>query len=75
MENKKEKKMKTLKKKYLPNGEKRNEILDKAVRYLTDKSIIATQGTRMHFLLEEIGLTQNEYFECLHKACSIEGRL
>ena len=58
---------KTLKKEYQPGGEKRQEILDKAVAYLKDPRF-GLQSDKMHFLMNEVGLSQPEYLTALHKA-------
>jgi len=58
---------KTLKAEYLPGGEKRQHILDKAVRYLSAK-MRTTQGDRRSFLMDELQLTSTEYLEALNKA-------
>jgi hypothetical protein len=57
-----------LKPEYQEGGSKRAEILDKAVRYLQDKRLMATQADRQHFLINEIGLSTSEYMEVLNKA-------
>jgi len=58
---------KTMKKEYQPGGAKRHVILDKAVEYLKDPRF-GLQGDKMHFLMEELGLSQSEYLTALHKA-------
>ena len=58
---------KKLKPEYQPGGSKRHVILDKAVEYLKDPKF-GLQGDKMHFLMEELGLSQSEYLTCLHKA-------
>ena len=61
--------MKNLKEEYKPGGKNRQYILDKAVDYITSKNLrLGTQGDRHHFLLDKVGLTENEYLECLNKA-------
>ena len=59
--------MRRLKAEYKIGGENRQYVLDKAVKFLTAK-IPITQGDRHHFLLEKVGLTENEYLECLNAA-------
>ena len=59
---------KDLKPEYQPNGAKRGEILAKAVRYLQDTKLHATQADRQHFLLNEIGLSSTEYLQVLNRA-------
>ena len=58
---------KTMKKEYQPGGAKRHVILDKAVEYLRVPRF-GLQGDKMHFLMEELGLSQSEYLTALHKA-------
>ena len=58
---------KTLKKEYQPGGEKRHVILDKAVQYLKDPRF-GLQSTKHSFLVEEMGLSETEYLECLNNA-------
>ena len=58
---------KTIKKEYAPGGAKRQEILDKAVKYILDPRF-GLQGDKHHFLLEEVGLTETEYLACLNTA-------
>ena len=65
-------KQKTLKPEYQPGGAKRHVILDKAVQYLLDPKF-GLQGDKMHFLLEEVGLSETEYLEALDRAASGEG--
>ena len=59
--------MKKLKPEYQPGGSKRQEILDKAVKYIADPRF-GFQGDKHHFLLEEVGLTESEYLTCLNRA-------
>ena len=56
---------KTLKKEYQPGGSKRQFILDKAVEYLKQPGL---QGSKHHFCLEELMMTETEYLEALTKA-------
>jgi len=58
---------KKLKKEYQPGGAKRHVILEKAIQYLKDPKF-GLQGDKMHFLMEELGLSDAEYLTCLHKA-------
>ena len=60
---------KKLKAEYQPGGSKRHVILDKAVEYLKDPKF-GLQGDKMHFLMEELGLSQSEYLTCLNEAAS-----
>ena len=58
---------KKLKEEYQPGGSERHVILDKAVKYILDPRF-GTQNAKHSFLLEEVGLTENEYLACLHIA-------
>ena len=60
--------MKELKDEYKPGGAKRQYILDKAVDYLKDNRLMATQQARHAFCTEELMMTETEYLECLNKA-------
>ena len=60
---------KKLKPEYQPGGSKRHVILDKAVEYLKDPKF-GLQGDKMHFLMEELGLSSSEYLTCLNEAAS-----
>jgi len=62
--------VKTLKKEYGKGGSKRHEILDKAVKYLLNPRF-GTQNHKHIFLIEEVGLTETEYLECLNKATNV----
>ena len=64
--------MKTLKKEYQPGGSQRQEILDKAVKYILDPKF-GTQNMKHAFLLEQVGLSESEYLECLNRAASSPG--
>ena len=66
--NRKEYMTNKLKPEYQHGGSKRKEILEKAVRYLSDTRLVSTQGDRQHFLMNELGFTDAEYLECLNKA-------
>ena len=57
----------TIKEEYKAGGKNRQHVLDKAVKFITAK-IPITQGDRHHFLLDKVGLTENEYLECLNVA-------
>ena len=59
--------MKKLKEEFQPGGSKRQEILDKAVRYILDPKF-GTQNMKHAFLLEEVGLSESEYLTCLNAA-------
>ena len=58
---------KKLKPEYQPGGARRHIILEKAVEYLKDPRF-GLQGDKMHFLMEELGLSQSEYLTCLNDA-------
>ena len=64
--------MKELKDEYKPGGAKRQYILDKAVNYLKDNKIKATQQARHAFCTQELMMTETEYLECLNKATNGE---
>ena len=57
----------SLKPEFQPCGAKRQYILDKAVEYILDPKM-GTQNAKHAFLLEEVGLSQTEYLECLNRA-------
>jgi hypothetical protein len=59
---------KKLKPEYQAGGPKRQVILDKAVEYISDTRLSATQGDRHYFLVNQLGLSETEYLECLNKA-------
>ena len=64
---------KKLKPEYEQGGPKRQEILDKAVQYITStKTALGTQNEKHWFLVNKIGLTETEYLECLNKATNGE---
>ena len=58
---------KKLKPEYQPGGARRHIILEKAVEYLKDPKF-GLQNDKMHFLMEELGLSQSEYLTCLNTA-------
>ena len=64
--------MKELKDEYKPGGAKRQYILDKAVNYLRDNRLMATQQARHAFCTQELMMTETEYLECLNKATNGE---
>ena len=57
---------KTMKPEFLPGGSRRQEILDKAVKYIRD--FPGLQSDKMHFCLNELKMTETEYLEALNKA-------
>ena len=59
----------TLKPEFQPGGEKRQYILDKAVEYILDPKF-GLQGDKHTFLVEQVGLSETEYLECLNQATS-----
>ena len=63
---------KKLKPEYQHGGPKRQVILDKAVEYISDTRLSATQGDRHYFLVNQLGLSETEYLECLNKATNGE---
>ena len=59
----------TVKPEFQPDGSKRQYVLDKAVRYILDKNPkLGTQNAKHAFLVEQVGLSQTEYLECLNRA-------
>ena len=58
---------KKLKPEYQPGGARRYIILEKAVEYLKDPKF-GLQSDKMHFLMEEMGLSESEYLTCLNNA-------
>ena len=61
---------KTLKPEYQPGGAQRHVIIDKAVKYI--KEFPGLQAHQMHFLLDEVGLSETEYLEALNRASNGE---
>ena len=61
---------KTLKPEYQPGGAQRHVLIDKAVKYI--KEFPGLQANKMHFLLEEVGLSETEYLEALNRASNGE---
>ena len=61
---------KELKPEYQPGGAKRYIIIAKAVKYI--KEIPGLQSDKMHFLMDEIGLSDTEYLEALNRASNGE---
>ena len=57
---------KTIKAEFLPGGAKRQEILDKAVRYIAEAP--GLQGDKHLFCLNTLKMTETEYLEALNKA-------
>jgi hypothetical protein len=60
---------KKLKEKYQPGGSERHVILDRAVQYLKDPRF-GLQADKMNFLMNEMGLSGDEYLSCLNQAAS-----
>ena len=59
----------TVKPEFQEGGSRRQEILDKAVEYILDPKF-GLQGDKHTFLVEQVGLSQTEYLECLNQATS-----
>ena len=59
----------SLKPEFQPGGAQRQYILDKAVEYILAPKF-GTQNAKHAFLLEQVGLSQTEYLECLNRASS-----
>ena len=57
-----------LKPEFKSGGSRRQHILDKAVKYLADTTIKATQQTRHEFCTKYLEMSETEYLECLNKA-------
>ena len=57
---------KTMKPEFLPGGSRRQEILDKAVKYIRD--FPGLQSDKHHFCVNELKMTETEYLEALNKA-------
>ena len=57
----------TVKPEFQEGGSRRQEILDKAVKYILDPKF-GTQNAKHAFLLEQVGLSSTEYLECLNRA-------
>ena len=57
----------TIKPEFQKGGSRRKEILDKAVEYILDPKF-GLQGNKHAFLLEQVGLSETEYLECLNRA-------
>ena len=58
---------KKLKPEFQPGGSKRHEIITKAVTYLKDTRF-GLQADKKFFLLEQVGLSTEEYLEALNRA-------
>ena len=60
-----------MKEEYKVGGSNRQHILDKSVKFiLSNNPAYGSQGHKHHFLLDQVGLTETEYLECLNKATS-----
>ena len=57
----------TVKPEFQEGGSRRQEIQDKAVEYILDPKF-GTQNAKHAFLLEQVGLSETEYLECLNQA-------
>ena len=57
--------VKQLKKEFLPDGSKRQYILDKAVDYLKSPGL---QANKHMFCIDILKMTETEYLEALNKA-------
>ena len=57
----------SLKPEFQEGGSRRQEILDKAVEYILDPKF-GLQGDKHTFLVEQVGLSETEYLECLNQA-------
>ena len=52
---------------FRPGGARTQYILDKAVEYILDPKF-GLQGDKHTFLVEQVGLSETEYLECLNQA-------
>ena len=57
----------TLKPIFQRGGARRQEILDQAVEMLASHSG-PSQGEKMHFCMDNLGMNDTEYLECLNRA-------
>ena len=57
----------SLKPEFQEGGSKRQVILDRSVEYILDPKF-GTQNAKHAFLVEQVGLSQTEYLECLNQA-------
>ena len=57
----------TLKPIFKRGGARRQEILDQAVEMLASHSG-PSQGEKMHFCMDNLGMNDTEYLECLNQA-------
>ena len=57
----------SLKPEFQKGGSRRQYILDKAVEYIRDPKF-GFQGDKHAFLVEQVGLSETEYLECLNRA-------
>ena len=58
---------KTLKPIFQRGGSKRQKILDQAAEMLASRSG-PSQGEKMHFCMDNLGMDDTEYLECLNRA-------
>ena len=58
--------MKSIKSEYLPNGSKRQELLDQVPAYLASAG--ADQATKHMFCIDVLKMTETEYLEALNQA-------
>jgi len=63
--------MKNIKPEYLPGGAKRDEMRQKAIKYL-QAPIMETQAARHEFLVKVLKFTETEYLSMLNEATSGE---
>jgi len=57
----------TLKPIFQRGGARRQEILDQATKMLASHSG-PSQGEKMHFCMDNLGMNDTEYLECLNQA-------
>ena len=57
----------TVKPEFQEGGSRRQHVLDKAVEYILSPKF-GTQNAKHAFLVEQVGLSETEYLECLNRA-------
>ena len=57
----------SVKPEFQKSGSRRQHVLDKAVEYILSPKF-GTQNAKHVFLVEQVGLSETEYLECLNRA-------
>ena len=57
----------SVKPEFQKGGSRRQHVLDKAVEYILSPKF-GTQNAKHAFLVEQVGLSETEYLECLNRA-------